>query len=209
VALRALAAPSGPADRYGVDVVKPIYPQPWGSSPELSLFSASSAWQESPFSEVVDINDPDVRYVADAVVLMRLAGLDMTDPDMLRLAVEAGHRKAALVRDDSALLGYGPEAEELRRAEERDIELPGHLAPRPAVVYYMRLGNRCKIGWTNDLRRRVINIQPEELLATEPGGVVTETQRHEQFKALRVVGEWFKYEGTLIEHVEALRSRSA
>jgi hypothetical protein len=40
---------------------------------------------------------------------------------------------------------------------------------------------------------------------TEPGGPDLETERHEQFKALWVVGEWFRYEGSLVEHVEALR----
>lgn len=76
------------------------------------------------------------------------------------------------------------------------------------VVYYARLGNRMKIGWTSNLPRRMTVIQPEELLATEPGGPDEEAVRHVQFADLHVVGEWFKYQGALVEHVSLLRLRS-
>jgi hypothetical protein len=185
-------------------LVDPIWPQPWATSPESQLFGDDTAWRESELFDVVDLNDPDFPYVADAVQLMRLAGFDMTDPAMLQLAVDAGHRKAATARDDASLAGHDGLQREWRRAEERGIELPGHCSV-PSVVYYMRLGNRVKIGWTNNLAQRVSQIQPEELLATEPGGVVTETERHEQFKTLRVVGEWFRYEGSLVDHISRLR----
>jgi hypothetical protein len=127
----------------------------------------------------------------------------MTDPEALRLAVEAGHRKAAWVHDDTFLLEGDTELRDWFRAVEREARSAG--AGSTLQVYYMRLGNRCKIGWTSNLRRRLKAVQPEELLATEPGGVVTEAERHEQFAALRVVGEWFRYEGSLVDHVEALR----
>jgi hypothetical protein len=158
--------------------------------------------------ELVDPDDPDIRYVAEAIQLMRIAGLDMTDPDMIRLAVHAGHRRAGAATDDDDLLSSKSELREWFHAVERDVELPGYAGPRPVLrVYYARLGNRCKIGWSTNVARRMAAIQPEELLATEPGGPELESQRHEQFKALRVVGEWFRYEGALVEHVGSLRSR--
>jgi len=81
----------------------------------------------------------------------------------------------------------------------------GKVEERTSVVYYMQLGNRVKIGTSGDLRNRVKQISPERVLATEPGGTATEKQRHRQFADLRVVGEWFRLEGELVEHINELR----
>lgn len=182
-------------------------PQRYGAKPEDHIFGSESLWQESALSDVVDLNDPDFRYITDAITLMRLAGMDVADPAVLRLAVDAGHRKAASVRDDSELLGHATEDHDWRTAVDGAdrVTLPGYCGP-PVVVYYMRLGNRCKIGYTNNLSRRMREIGPEELLVTEPGGSITEALRHVQFAHLRVVGEWFRYEGSLIEHIDRLRA---
>lgn len=77
---------------------------------------------------------------------------------------------------------------------------------RPYVVYYMRIGNRVKIGTTSDIKRRLATINPEELLATEPGGYDLEKQRHQQFNHLRSHGEWFAYEDALKDHVQELKA---
>lgn len=53
-------------------------------------------------------------------------------------------------------------------------------------------------------RLKVIN--PEELLAFEPGSFELEKARHAEFADLRVNGEWFKYEGSLVDHVQKLQS---
>jgi hypothetical protein len=155
---------------------------------------------------IVDVTDPDLDWIIDALAAMRGVGVDVSDPAMLAIAVDAGRRRAD---EFAAAVESGEFARDQERGAERarDAETyfyTGHIAR--SVVYYARLGNRCKIGYTHDLKRRMTDIQPEELLATEPGGAVTEDQRHQQFKALRVVGEWFRYEGSLVEHVEMLRS---
>jgi hypothetical protein len=74
------------------------------------------------------------------------------------------------------------------------------------IVYYMRIGNRVKIGWTGNLKSRMKSINPEELLATEPGTRDKERQRHKQFEHLRVHGEWFAMEESLLSHIDILRS---
>jgi Meiotically up-regulated gene 113 len=74
------------------------------------------------------------------------------------------------------------------------------------VVYYMRIGDRVKIGTSTNLRRRLKAINPEELLAIEQGGVGVESERHKQFSELRTHGEWFKLEGRLVQHIEQLRA---
>jgi hypothetical protein len=73
------------------------------------------------------------------------------------------------------------------------------------VVYYMRIGDRIKIGYSSSLRKRLESINPEELLAVEAGGMRREAERHAQFGHLRTHGEWFRYEGALVEHIESLR----
>lgn len=80
---------------------------------------------------------------------------------------------------------------------------------RDSVVYYMRLGNRVKIGVTSNLARRLEAVRPEELLATEPGDRAIEQARHRQFADLRTHGEWFRLETPLAEFIEALREVEA
>lgn len=75
------------------------------------------------------------------------------------------------------------------------------------VVYYMRIGNRVKIGTTGNLGLRLRTINPEELMATEPGGPAQERHRHAEFRALRTSGEWFRLESPLIEHIAKLRAQ--
>lgn len=79
------------------------------------------------------------------------------------------------------------------------------------VVYYLRFGDRVKIGTTKNLAKRLPDIPHDEVLATEPGGVYVERQRHQQFRHLRAkVGhnrEWFTLTPELAEHIAAVRAR--
>lgn len=178
----------------------------WVSSAEDQVIEALTMpprWVLIPddVRAAIDLTDPDVDFIIDEVAMMRLSGYDMTDAEAMAIAVQVARMKAGKFHADvaSGRLPLRPLA-----ADGGVIELPGYCAP-PPVVYYMRRGTRCKIGYTTDLKQRVSSIQPEELMATEPGGVVTEDLRHAQFAHLRVVGEWFRYEGALVEHAESLR----
>lgn len=154
----------------------------------------------SPLAEFIDLDDPDLDYVIHSIKHLRSAGLDVTDPDVLDLAVVGG-RKLARDADERRR----PEAVAALRAEidAQNARWAKRVAAR-SVVYYARLGNRVKIGYTANLTNRMANIQPEQLLATERGGPKLEAERHGQFASLRVVGEWFRYEQPLIDHVTAL-----
>ncbi len=88
---------------------------------------------------------------------------------------------------------------------------PGYvpLGHRDGHVYYIAQGSHVKVGWTQDVDRRLGELQvgaPErlELLATEPGTQELEKDRHRQFEPLRVSGEWFRHEGALKEHLASL-----
>lgn len=95
-----------------------------------------------------------------------------------------------------------PIAKKARRSAGRFSQVPD----MGEVVYYMRIGNRIKIGTTTNLRDRLATINPEELLALEVGGSRAEHERHREFADLWTHGEWFRYEGRLVAHIERLRA---
>lgn len=95
------------------------------------------------------------------------------------------------------------EQDRVRFANERKIMMAISAADQQ-VVYYMRLGNRAKIGTTCNLRRRISAIQPEDCMAYELGDRHLELRRHRQFAHLRVSGEWFDLQAELVRHVNSL-----
>lgn len=82
--------------------------------------------------------------------------------------------------------------------------LMGLAAGDREVVYYMRLGNRAKIGTSRNLQSRLRCFNPEDCMAYELGGRSLERRRHQQFHHLRVVGEWFDLNSELTRHINAL-----
>ncbi len=77
--------------------------------------------------------------------------------------------------------------------------------PRLDVVYYLRHGERVKIGTTANPRQRFAAIWNEEVLAFERGDRRLEQRRHEQFATDRFPGsEWFRLTPPLAAHVEAV-----
>ena len=83
------------------------------------------------------------------------------------------------------------------------------LAERPWVVYYIAMGDRVKIGRSANLAERMksLYVQPDQLLAVEPGvtvnGVNREIQRHREFAQWRMVGtELFEKSEELSLHIE-------
>jgi hypothetical protein len=175
---------------------------------EAAIFAPSGFGSlGSELLELIDLTDPDIEYIADSVAHLRFAGLDVTDVDIFQMAIDGGRKKAAEANDDLGLRSSA-KAERDRACEESNQRYAERLELR-CKVYYMRIGNRCKIGYSANVRQRMGQIMPEELLATERGGPTLEFARHEQFKGLRTRGEWFRYEGRLVEHVESLRGLAA
>lgn len=82
-------------------------------------------------------------------------------------------------------------------------ELPeSDLAPpRVDVVYYIRFGDRLKIGTSSNPRARLAQLWHEEVLAFERGDRRLERRRHERFAAQRLRGEWFRFDDELRAHV--------
>lgn len=150
-------------------------------------------------SDIVDTGDPAFISICSAAMHLLKYGFDITDPDIARRCIAVGRashqtgidRDAALVRR-----GEQPLMSPLRREASE-------------VVYYMRIGNRVKIGWSRNLPKRLATINPEELMVTEPGNSILERVRHDQFSALHTHGEWFRLEQPLTDHITELREIDA
>ena len=90
-----------------------------------------------------------------------------------------------------------------RHGELVDHELS---PPRVDVVYYLRYGDRVKIGTSGNPRRRVAAIWHEDLLAFERGDRRVEHRRHEQFADERFERtEWFRLSERLLAHIDVVR----
>jgi hypothetical protein len=89
-----------------------------------------------------------------------------------------------------------------RVGEYIDPDLP---LPRVDVVYYLRFGDRVKIGTTGNPRQRFAALRHEELLAFEPGDRTVEHRRHVEFADDRLgTSEWFELSPRLSAHIAAL-----
>jgi hypothetical protein len=89
---------------------------------------------------------------------------------------------------------------EWRYGEIPDDDLP---SPRVDVVYYLRFGDRIKIGTSVNPRQRFAAIWHDEVLAFERGDRVLERRRHEQFASERFDRtEWFTASDDLLAHID-------
>ncbi|WP_394553850.1 GIY-YIG nuclease family protein [Agromyces sp. MMS24-JH15] len=86
-----------------------------------------------------------------------------------------------------------------------DLADPGLPPPRVDVVYYLRLGDRVKIGTSSNPRQRFTALPHDEVLAFERGDRRLEQRRHAQFAAHRILdGEWFHLVDELRAHADAV-----
>lgn len=104
---------------------------------------------------------------------------------------------------------HNPETPEVRvEVVIPERNLVPRVETRQPFIYYIRFGDRIKIGHTLDVRARLANLPHDELLAIEPGPLDLERTRHHQFEAHRITrkGEWFRPHPDLLAHVEMLVS---
>lgn len=87
-------------------------------------------------------------------------------------------------------------------------EIPrGKHAP---LVYFIRNGNRLKIGTTTELRRRIrtLALRPTNVALLIHGGRQLERDFHRKFAGLRIGNsEWFAYDGALADYVNTETDR--
>ncbi|MBW5248411.1 GIY-YIG nuclease family protein [Streptomyces sp. P01-B04] len=94
--------------------------------------------------------------------------------------------------------------------DDLDNPMPSDLSwkiparKHPPLVYFIRNGNRVKIGTTTGLRRRIsdLALRQENVLLLKPGGRNLEKELHQRFARLRDGNtEWFRLNGELREYV--------
>lgn len=98
-------------------------------------------------------------------------------------------------------------AAEWRAEEERyEAEKAALRQDREGFVYYLRVGERIKVGYSVDVKRRMRAYPPgSHLLAVEPGDRELECSRHQQFAGSRTDGrEWFRPTPDLLELIDEL-----
>jgi hypothetical protein len=102
------------------------------------------------------------------------------------------------------------EKQAARDREYREFEAKRAAAlEKQSQVYYVRIGDHVKIGFTVNLRQRLValRVSPSALMATEPGGRQMERERHLQFAAERVGRrEDFNPSRRLLAHIETIKA---
>ena len=98
-----------------------------------------------------------------------------------------------------------------REARIADQQDPETWAANCSVVYYIRIDDHVKIGYSIHLRERAREmrvIDPTALLAVEPGGREVERERHRQFAAERIGRlEHFNPSRRLLAHIDVIRAK--
>jgi hypothetical protein len=88
-----------------------------------------------------------------------------------------------------------------------DIPDEDLASERVDVVYYLRFGDRIKIGTSANPRQRFAGLRYDELLAFERGNRQLEQRRHRQFAHYRILHtEWFEMNEALGRHIDVLRA---
>lgn len=103
-----------------------------------------------------------------------------------------------------------PALEERREAVRERAQRVADTQADRSVVYYVRIGDHVKIGYTCRLPQRLsaLRVDRDALLAVEPGSRDEEAKRHEQFTAERQGRrENFNPSRRLLAHVDVVRSR--
>lgn len=76
-------------------------------------------------------------------------------------------------------------------------------------VYFIRVGDLVKIGYSRNPTQRFYALQPSEVLHLEPGTMTDERRCHLAFAHLRVEGELFRPEPDLLAFIDDLRRKAA
>ncbi len=76
-------------------------------------------------------------------------------------------------------------------------------------VYFIRVGDLVKIGYSRSLQQRFYARQPSDVLHLEPGTMTDERRCHIAFAHLRVEGELFRPDPDLLTFIGDLQRKAA
>lgn len=142
---------------------------------------------------------PIKQFGTGRIVQFRIGILCYYHADLVADAVLQNRLMLADYEHHEANSSYDISGEVRRRDKSYRNEVKQQAADtfrgeKPGFVYYLRVGERVKIGYSVDVKRRMRSYPPgSQLLAVEPGDRDLETQRHRQFAGSLLDGrEWFR-----------------
>lgn len=114
-------------------------------------------------------------------------------------------REAA--RNDLAQYEAHRAQEERKKQDELEASWKTERWIEAGWIYYLRVGERIKIGYTKDIGQRMRQYPPHStLLAVHPGTPKLEREMHHKFLHLLANGrEWFTVADEIIRHTEQVR----
>jgi hypothetical protein len=81
--------------------------------------------------------------------------------------------------------------------------------PRSGWIYFIRFGDRVKIGYTTNPDQRMRDLPHDQVLGIMPGTRADEAAWHRLLIDFHVVGEWFRAEPDVIATLARVAERSA
>lgn len=81
--------------------------------------------------------------------------------------------------------------------------------PLAGWVYFIRFGDRVKVGYTTNPDSRLRDLPHEEVIGIVPGTRADEQAWHRLLADFHVVGEWFRAEPALLAQLRNVVSRTA
>lgn len=126
--------------------------------------------------------------------------MDAECPEYMKDAARNGRLDHARMRDART---RSEEAQ--REMNPPKLNLADDL--RHGTIYYLRVGNLIKIGYTANMDQRMRQYPPNaELLAQHPGTMLTEKQIHNRLVVHLAKGrEWFKPHEKVLKHIEGVK----
>lgn len=164
----------------------------------LLSFCAVATWSSWMATRLLPDED---QAVIDAIISREAA-----QRAAIHDAVEREKRRARLTGIVEGL-GYALPAAPTQGsapADEPAIQWTIPQGKHAPLVYFIRNGNRMKIGTTTELKRRIrtLALRQENVTLLVNGDRRREREYHKQFGALRIGRtEWFAYEGALADYV--------
>jgi hypothetical protein len=133
------------------------------------------------------------------------AGIELTE-ELMAAALKLAHARLEDDRRKAAETLAAREREGAAQAALATLK-PGTFSDAPgAVVYYIRRGKYVKIGTTTNLKQRMRDLMPDEVLAVEPGSYKLESDLHYAFRGIRLSPdrEYFELTEELQAHIGAV-----
>lgn len=66
--------------------------------------------------------------------------------------------------------------------------------PKSGWVYFVKFGDRIKVGYSTDPRKRLSSVPHDERIGCVPGTLEDEAAWHDLLRDFRITGEWFRAE---------------